>query len=308
MQQNMSSIKESLIQINICVLLLGGTSLFAKLISLPADTITLYRSTFGFLTLLVIVFITRSTLRLESVKDYAFMIFSGLLLGAHWVTYFHSIQISTVAIGIVSLYTFPIMTSLMEPIIEREKIKYGSILRATMVLIGIILIIPEFGFTNQTTAGVLWGLVSAAFISARNIMVRKVLSHVSGITTMCYQLAVICTMLIPLVSYRQDLMVENRLTLLILLGIIFTAAPHVLLVASLRHLKAATASLILCLHPMYSIVFAAVVISEMPGMAVLIGGLIIVSISLYETLQTKNNNKVSIEKKHYIQAKPSEPN
>jgi hypothetical protein len=43
MKESITSVKKSLIQINICVFLLGGTALFAKLISLPADAITLFR-------------------------------------------------------------------------------------------------------------------------------------------------------------------------------------------------------------------------------------------------------------------------
>ena len=298
MQKNISSINLSLIQLNVCVLLLGGTSLFAKLINLPADTITLFRSFFGFLGLLLLIFISRSPFRLQSTKDYLWMIFTGFLLGIHWVTYFHSIQISTVAIGIVSLYTFPIITSLMEPLINCEKVQIANLLRAAFVFLGILLIIPEFELSNQITVGTLWGLTSAVLISTRNILVRKTLSHVSGVITMCYQLVIICLMLTPFVSFQQNLLVENRLILLVLLGLFFTAAPHVLLVASLRHLKAATASLILCLHPMYSIVLAAIVIAEIPDKRVLLGGLIIVSISIYESIivnkkNTKENFKIS---------------
>ncbi len=48
----MTFVNKGLLQINISVLLLGGTALFAKLISLPAESITFYRSIFGGLALL----------------------------------------------------------------------------------------------------------------------------------------------------------------------------------------------------------------------------------------------------------------
>ena len=92
-------------------------------------------------------------------------------------------------------------------------------------------------------------------------------------------------MLLPWVPFENSLYVENRLPLLLLLGIVFTAVPHVLLVASLQHIKAATASLILCLHPMYSIIFAALLISEIPAPGVVLGGMLIISISIYETVR-----------------------
>jgi len=133
------------------------------------------------------------------------------------------------------------------------------------------------------------GLISALLFSIRNIIVRKTLNHINGITTMCYQLVVISIMFIPFVNFQHSLMVENRLLFLILLGTVFTATPHVLLVASLRYLKATTTSLILCLHPMYSIVFAAIIISEIPPFKVILGGFIIVGISVYESIRVRQN-------------------
>ena len=287
----MTSENKSILQINICVLLLGGTALFAKLISLPADAITFFRSIFGCLALISIMFISRSTFRLPSSRDYGLIILTGLLTGAHWVTYFYAIQLSTVAVGIISLYTFPIMTAFLEPLLDREMVRMGNIIRAAVVFVGIMLIVPKFELSNQTTAGVLWGLVSAALFSIRNITVRKKLSHLSSITTMCYQLVIISIMLLPFISFQESIFIDNRLSLLVLLSVLFTATPHVLLIAGLRYLKAATASLILCLHPVYSILFAAILISEIPSLKVILGGSMIFGISVYESINVRVANR-----------------
>ena len=286
----MTSDNKSILQINICVLLLGGTALFAKLISLQADAITFFRSIFACLALISIMVITKSVFRLKSREDYWLVLFTGLLTGGHWVAYFQAIQLSTVAVGIISLYTFPIMTSFLEPLLDRERIRFGNIVSAVIVFIGLLLIVPEFQLSNQTTTGVLWGLISAALFSIRNITVRKKLGHLSSITTMCYQLFIISIMLLPFVSFQESLMIDNRLWLLVLLGVLFTATPHVLLVASLRCLKATRASLILCLHPLYSILFAGMLISEIPSFKVISGGVLIFSISMYESIHVRVAN------------------
>ena len=291
MPENQIAIKKSLFQINVCVLLLGGTSLFAKLISLPADGITLFRSIFGSLALAVLIWATRTSFRLESGKDYTFVILTGLLTGGHWVTFFYAIQISTVAVGILSLYTFPIITSFLEPLFEKERIRSSNLLRAAIVFAGILLMIQQFELSNRITLGALCGLVSAALFSIRNILVRRKLSHLSGMTTMCYQLIVVSFMLLPIAPFEYSLFIDNRLPLLLLLGFVFTALPHVLLVTSLHHIKAATASLILCLHPMYSIIFAALLISEVPSPRVILGGLLIVSISVYESIGAQRGSQ-----------------
>lgn len=190
MQEQSTLIQKSLVQVNICVLLLGGTSLFAKLVNLPAGAITLYRSVFGFLALFALIFATRNASRPQSWKEYSMIIITGLLTGGHWVTFFHAIKISTVAVGILSLYTFPIITAFIEPLFDRETIQSGSLIRSGVVFTGILLMIPAFDLSNQITTGVLWGLASAALFSIRNILVRRQLAHLSSITTMCFQLII----------------------------------------------------------------------------------------------------------------------
>ena len=291
MPEQTRSINKSWLQINICVLLLSGTPLFAKLITLSADAITLFRSIFGCLSLVGLIWVTKAPIRLPSCKDYILVILTGLLTGLHWVTFFYAVQISTVAVGILALYTFPIITSFLEPLFDGERMRPGNLVRATIVFAGILLMIPEFELSNRITAGALWGLASATLFSVRNILVQKKLGHLSSTTTMCYQLVVISLMLLPVVPFDESLAVDHRLPLLLLLGIVFTAAPHVLLVASLRHIRATSASLILCLHPMYSIIFAAILISEIPSYRTMLGGLMIICIAVSESIQMRRAGK-----------------
>lgn len=285
LKTRLSPVNQSFLQMNICVLLLGGTALFAKLVSLPADVITFYRAIIGFISLYSIMILTRSSSLSPSRYDVFPIMITGLFTGGHWVFYFHAIQISTVAVGILSLYTFPLITAILEPLIDRETVSIGKIVPAAIVFIGIFLLIPEWEISNQTAVGLLYGIVSSVLFSLRNVAVRKKLGHLSSITIMCYQLAIVSIMMIPFISFKESLMINNRLPLLVLLGFLFTAVPHVLLVASLRHVKAATASLVLCLHPVYSIVFAAILLSEIPPSRVLWGGFLIFGVSLYESIR-----------------------
>ncbi len=287
----MIPIAKSLAQLNVAVLLLGGTTLFAKLISLPAQTITLYRALIGFISLALFIKLSKTDFRLKSGNDYFLIGIAGILVGFHWVTFFHSVQISSVAVGILSLYTFPVITTFLEPLIERQPIRMGGIAKALIIFIGILLMIPEFEVSNRITMGVIWGVISASVFSLRNIMVRKKLGHIPGTVTMAYQLFIIFFMLLPFSSFSWNLNVDNRLILLFVLGIIFTAVPHVLMVSSFRNLTISTASLIMCLHPFYSIIFAFILLAELPEIHVVTGGIIVTSVALYEGI------RVSLKKK-----------
>ena len=282
----MRPVARSLVQANLAVVFLGGTTLFAKLISLPADAITFYRSVVGCVALVVYIQFRHIGFKLAGKKEYLLMIAVGALLAVHWVTLFHAIQVASVAVGILALYTFPVITAIMEPMVDGRRPPAGNLLRALAVFAGIAMITPQLHPANPIASGVLWGLVSAVLFSIRNIVVRKRLSHISGSLAMGYQMLVACFILIPLATPPAGLLLDNRLVLLAVLGIVFTALPHVLIVSSLQNLTATTFSLIACLHPFYSIVLAMIILSEIPPPRVVVGGAIIISMAVYESVRT----------------------
>ncbi len=282
----MNQIKQGLIQINMAVILLGGTTLFAKLVSLPAATIIMFRALFGLIALICVIKLFKQTFKLSAKSEYVFMGISGVLMGVHWVSFFHAIQVSSVAIGIVAMYTFPVITAFLEPVIERQRIRTSDLLCALAVFAGIVIMIPEFNLSNTTMLGVLWGVFSATLLSFRNIIVRKQLKKVAGTVTMAYQLLITLLILLPFAPKDFDYTLDNRLPLLVALGVIFTAIPHTLFVASLKNLRATTASLISCMQPFYSTFLAFIFLSDVPDYKVVIGGIIVVGASVYESMRS----------------------
>ena len=71
--------------------------------------------------------------------------------------------------------------------------------------------------------------------------------------------------------------------LILLVGVVFTAAPHALFASSLRHLSATTAGLIACLQPLYGSILAFILLNERVNIWTIIGGLLVISAALFET-------------------------
>jgi drug/metabolite transporter (DMT)-like permease len=67
---------------------------------------------------------------------------------------------------------------------------------------------------------------------------------------------------------------------LALLGVFCTGLAHSLFVASLRVLKARTAAVVFAMEPVYGILFAWLLFSEMPSLRILGGGALIVLATL----------------------------
>lgn len=290
----MDAVKKSLISLHLTVILLGGTALFSKLVPLSAADITLVRSVFACIALFAFLKLARNKITLNSKKDYTVAVGLGVLMALHWVTYFAAMQYAGVSVGMIALFTFPVITVLIEPFFERVRLVWQDIVSTLTVIFGVYLIVPETSLENDITLGVLIGIASAVLYSFRNLIHRKHFKHYSGAQAMAWQTLVIALILLPFGSESITNASTDAWLMLLLLGTVFTALPHALIAASLRHLRAKTFSLIACMQPLYGVFLAILLLDETPTISALVGGVLITSASVYETLNThKLHNNAS---------------
>lgn len=287
----MDPVKRSLIALHFTVILLGATGLFASIIPLSATDITFGRSLFACICLFLFLRVSKTSLRLKTTKDYRTAICLGILMAVHWITYFAAMQYAGVAVGMIALFTFPVITVLIEPLFEKIRLVWQDFVSALIVLTGVALLVPEISLENDVTLGVIIGVFSAVLYAMRNLLHRQHFSHYSGAKAMAWQILIVTVCLLPFSS--PDMRAANGETwlLLALLGSCFTALPHALVASSLRYLRAKTFSLIACMQPMYGVILAIILLQESPGWKALIGGVLVTSASLYETLNAHKLHK-----------------
>ena len=282
----MTNSLKGLFAVHSAVLIFGLTALFSKLITLTALEITLLRSVFAVFFILAIFFWQNKSIKLSKTKDYGIVILLGVLLALHWVTYFHAMQVSSVAVGVIALYTFPIITVFLEPLFHGERPHIEDIISALTVLLGIYLLVPEFSINNETTQGILWGVLSAFFFSLRNIIQGHYFKEYTARHSLFYQTLVSFIVLLPFSFEVIPQVTTIQWGQLLILGVFFTAVPHILFAFSLLKLKAKTVSLVACVQVVYATVFAAFILSEWPQLSTVLGGLIVVVAAMYESYAT----------------------
>lgn len=291
----MDPVKKSLFALHIAVVLLGGTGLFSKIIPLAATDITLGRSLFACLALFIFVQIGRESWRLDRRADYFIAIGLGILMTAHWVTYFASMQYAGVSVGMIAMFTFPVITVLLEPFFEKTRLAWQDLVSTLVVILGIALIVPEVSLQNDITIGIALGVISAVLYAIRNLSLRKYFSHYSGARSMAWQTLVIVVCLLPFSALPSGQTNISVWLLLLALGTVFTALPHALVANSLAHLRAKTFSLIACMQPFYGVIFAVLLLNESPGWTTILGGILVTSASIYETVKTHKSASASDE-------------
>lgn len=282
-QPAMSLVGRSLLQVNFSVVLLGLVPLFAKLIELDAVSIIAWRATLGAAALLAFVALRQVGWRLDRRRDYAVVVALGVLMAAHWASFFHAIQISTVAVAMVAMFTWPVMAVLIEPLVFGTAHRLRDLGLAVMALTGVALVLPRFSLDAAAVEGAALGLFSALLFALRNIYYRRFLTSYPGSRMMAYQLIVIAACLLPFASVPQEPGGVDWL-LLGALALIFTAMPHSLFVASMRYLRAKTAGMISCLQPAYGIAAAALLLDESATLRTWLGAAVVMLVAVIESV------------------------
>ncbi|RLU01032.1 DMT family transporter [Ketobacter sp.] len=278
--------RKGLLFLHSAILIFGGTGLFAKLIALPATDITVWRSFIAVGVILALLLIRRRPLALQRPRDALIMALGGSLLGLHWATYFQAMQVAGVAVGMVAMYTYPIMIVFLEPLFKGHRPHRSDVLCALVMLAGIVLLVPEFDLDNNITQGVCWGVLSAALFALRNVIQGHYLKGYSGETSILYQGVLAGLVIIPFMTTDPRAVAADDLLKLLLLGALFTALPHSFFANSLRYLKAKTVGLIGCLQPVYGTLLAFLLLAEEPGLMTLLGGAIIIGTAAFETYRS----------------------
>ncbi|MFA9557549.1 DMT family transporter [Evansella sp. AB-rgal1] len=277
--------KRELIIVHIAVLLFGLSGLFGILISLPPQIIVLGRVFFASLFLLFILMLMRKGVAIRTRKDVGLFLIIGGILALHWVSFFHSIQLSSVAVGLVTFATFPIFASFLEPILLKESFQRRSLLYAVFSFIGVLFIVPEITISNEITKGALWGLLSAFTFALLSIVNRKTIRHYSSVQIGFYQNLFAFLCLLPIGFFIHVHPSFHDILLMLLLGILFTGAAHVLFIQSLKTVNVRTASVIASLEPVYGIIAAIILFHEIPTLQELIGIMIILTVAIIASIR-----------------------
>lgn len=275
----------NIIQLNFAMLLISTSGVLGRSIPLwPPITIGL-RALLAASILFIFIRYKKINLRIAR-EDRLAVFFGGILMGVHWVTYFQALQLSNVAIGMLTIFTYPALTSLLEPLLLKTSFQRIHLLLGLLVFIGIVFIAPDLNFENEYTQAVGYGLLSALAYSLRNIIMKKEIEKYHGSLLMGYQMVIIGVLLLPFSLQVSISNLMSNLPLLLVLAMVTTAIGHTLFLMTFKHFNITTASIISSTQPLYGIIIGFFILGESPQWSTVIGGLLIVSAVLIESLRT----------------------
>lgn len=278
--------RRGLLSVHTAVFLFGVVGLFAKAMTLPATILTLGRSIFSSLSLGIYLLVRRQSIRLHTAADYRWLIGAGILLAVHWTSFMQSIQTSTVAVGTLTLATFPLIVTVLEPLLFHERSRASDFVCALVMLAGVGFIVPEFSLESDMTRGVLWGLLSAVTYALLGLANRRFTSTYPAAVVSFYEQTTAAVVLLPFLFILRPALTLPDVGLLMVMGVVFTALAHTLFISGLGAVSVRTAGIITGLESVYGVLAAWLLLGEIPGVRELVGGAIILGAVLYSTLKT----------------------
>jgi len=293
LSQSVLKMKNSHLQhvffLTLATFFISTSGVLGKHINMPTEVIIWWRSILAALFLFIYCKIKNINLSFNYKKDSGTFILSALFMAAHWVTYFYALKLSSVALAMLSLYTFPIIIAILEPLFVKTKLDYVHIILGAIVLIGIYILAPAFDLNNDDVKGVLFGLFSAICYALRILILKKHVKNYNGTMLMLYQIILITIILSPVLCFMDGSGIKSELPFVLLLALLTTAIGHTMFIKSLKHFKASAASIISSAQPIFGIILAFFFLNEIPTWNTFFGGLLIVSTVIVESVRSQKN-------------------
>lgn len=288
----MTTHRTALTSAHVTAILFGLTGIFGALIHANASVITFGRAAFAMLALFVFALVQRRPIFRElSAFKLGFFILSGLLLAAHWITFFIAIKIGGVAVATLGFASFPAFIAVLDVVIFRDRIHLSESILLILISLGLILVTPSFGLGNQGTVGLLWGLGSGLSFALLAIANRRAAKGVDAVQVAFWQNATVALVMIPFSAFSLVELGAFDWLNLALLGIFCTGLSQYLFVKSLEGLNARSAGMIISLEPIYAIACAWWLFNEAPSYRMLAGATIIVLAIVFSPQGHSGQNK-----------------
>ncbi|MFN3916984.1 MAG: DMT family transporter [Flavobacteriales bacterium] len=246
------------------VFIWGFTGILGKLITLEAPQKVWFRMLIAAISLLIYLAITGKKILIARSGAIRYLL-TGLIVAAHWVTFFAAIDESNVSVALACISTTAFFTSFLEPIIHKRPFKLYEMALGLLVAYGIYVITEAaghywLGITLALTSAclaALFSVLNSTFVrteKAEIITTYEMIGGFIGISlfTGIYYHGNIAWMAISAPDFLW----------LLVLGIVCTAFAFVASVTVMKKLTPFTVNMAINLEPIYAVLIALALFPE----------------------------------------------
>lgn len=256
------------LKLHFIVFLWGFTAILGNEMSIDSTNVVLYRTGLAAIVLAVVMRFKDKTFKFPPLGIF-YLFLTGLVVAAHWVTFFEAARVSTVSVCLAGMATTTFWTSLVEPLFKRQKIQAFQVMLGLVVIFGLYLIF-KFEFTHALglTLAIISAFLSAVFSVLNSKFTHKYPPY--GITFYEMSAAAI-GLLIFIPIYKTSILGETTFyqvptgrdwLLLALLSGVCTVYAFSASVELMKRISAFVVNLTINLEPVYGIILALIIYGE----------------------------------------------
>lgn len=251
------------------MLIFGLTGILGKLISINSYLLVWYRVLIAVMGISCYFLIIKTSIKVTK-KQLISLLLVGVIIAAHWVTFFEAIKQSTVSVALVCLSSSTLFTSLLEPLYFKRKVYFYEIIFGVFIIIGLYCI---FSFEITHSIGILLSIISALLASWFTVINGKMIKQVSSKVISYYELigAVLVLSLFLIFSKGFNtnawMMPTTDVKWILILGLVCTAFAFILSVEVMKKIPPFTVTMSVNLEPIYSILLAILIWPESEKMS-----------------------------------------
>ncbi|MBU1074732.1 DMT family transporter, partial [Patescibacteria group bacterium] len=212
--------------------------------------------------------------------NFKLMLVASAFNASRMFLYFLAFSYTSVANGVIMLYTWPIFSSIFGVIFIKEKAKLKEWLLISLAFFGVIVMMSnqELAFSNSDLVGMLAMLASAALYAMTVIIFKKGLDEYSPTETIFYQSILGAVIFLPFIFFNNEgLTISKSLLAIGHYGLLVGILVFVLLFRALKKLKVIRFSLISYWEVVAGIIFGVILLGDRITLNMVFGGLMIIS-------------------------------
>lgn len=284
----MQAKSKNLIYINIASLVMSFSGLFAKWISVESYSIIFGRSVAALPVLLLICILFKVIKPIQSKRHLILIILSGIFLTLHWTLFYKSVQISSVSVGVIAIFSYPLITSILEPLLTQSVFKIRMVLESIILLVSLYILSGHTINGESVYIGLMLGIIAAFSFALRNIIIKEIVDEYSPIWLMMIQIGISIILLAPFgIAPLMDAGAKN-IGLIIIVGIMVISLSHTLFIQSMKTLSATAIGVISSLQLIYAIVASWLFLNETISINIILGAFLISLVAIYEQIKSYN--------------------
>lgn len=265
----------------------GG--LFIKEVTLDAWGVSFWRSSFAAVTVLAIYLAMERRARFGTIREWfsPLVLLSAFFYAAMLVSFVLATKLTTSANAIFLEYTAPIYLLFMEPMLARTTMKRNDLVTVIISTGAMALFfVGKFEFASfwGNVAALGSGMAFAAYALTLKHQRATARGRWQGVIVGHFVIA-IAMALVALLGGTTLSVSGSNLWRLVFLGIVQIGVAYALFTFGIAHIRALDATLIAMIEPVLNPIWVFLGIGERPANLAILGGLIILSLSIIRTVR-----------------------